>query len=74
LLSSKGKTNQLTPTIANLALNLYNMQVFHAQYQPTDRPTEDRIAVAQPQTPTDTRIAVGVFDGPWAIFNAVQEQ
>ena len=39
------------------------MLAFQAQYQPTDRPIEDRIAISQPLTPADTRIFVGVFDG-----------
>jgi len=40
-----------------------NMQVLRAQYQPTDRPIEDRITVAQPGALTDNRTVVGVFDG-----------
>ena len=36
------------------------MQIFQAQHQPTSRPIEDRIAIAQP---ADNRNAVGVFDG-----------
>jgi hypothetical protein len=42
------------------------MLAFQAQYQPTDRPIEDRIAISQPLTSADNRILVGVFDGTQA--------
>jgi hypothetical protein len=41
------------------------MQVLQTQYQPTDRPIEDRIAIVQPRVLTDNRTVIGVFDGTW---------
>ncbi|KIM71707.1 hypothetical protein PILCRDRAFT_16801, partial [Piloderma croceum F 1598] len=46
------------------------MQVFQTQYQPIDRPIEDRIAVAQPRVLTDNRTVVGVFDGHGGPYTA----
>ena len=48
-----------------------SIRVFQAQYQPTDRPIEDRIAVAQSRTPADDRITVGVFDGTYTYDIAI---
>lgn len=39
----------------------WNVRISEAQYQPTDRPIEDRISVVQGRK--DRRIVAGVFDG-----------
>jgi hypothetical protein len=59
--------------MSNSLSSHHRIRFFKAQYQPTDRPIEDRITVAQPGLPSDNRTLAGVFDGKHLILVIANE-